>query len=329
MRFRNSIRLLMENFKNVYRLLLYKLILMLVACALCSAFILPEIQEILRSAEVQALVKEGKNFLKAFIALDEELLLTSRQALVGENGKIREALRYLTDMKSEIVWTCVACVCVFFVQHFISILCDFTIGSILNDKMTTYADTPFFTAYIANLGKASKYAIVYAPISLVVWLVSFAFCYVCLTFLSTLLALFISFTAIVILQALKLTVIGHWMPAETIGKKMVEIAPIGELEKRQKSKEFSSYMVSIYCIIVINVIAGLCTCGSALLISVPASYMFLICMQYVNYYTAKGKKYFVTYEKIENNAHFGDSEHIFEYIEQQEKTENNETNLEV
>ena len=43
---------------------------------------------------------------------------------------------------------------------------------------------------------------------------------------------------------------------------------------------------------------GLCTLGSGLFISVPLSYFFLLVMQFVNYYTDSGKKYFVTRDRI-------------------------------
>ena len=46
MRFANSIRLLMENFKQVFKLLLYRLIMLVLVVALCSAFVLPELKEI-------------------------------------------------------------------------------------------------------------------------------------------------------------------------------------------------------------------------------------------------------------------------------------------
>ena len=52
MRFRNSTRLLTENFRNVYKILLYGLIVAVVAISLSSALILPNLLDILRSAEV-------------------------------------------------------------------------------------------------------------------------------------------------------------------------------------------------------------------------------------------------------------------------------------
>ena len=70
--------------------------------------------------------------------------------------------------------------------------------------------------------------------------------------------------------------------------------------------------------------AALFTFGSALLITVPASYFLFICEQYVNYYTMKGKKYFLTYEKIATNPDHGDSEHFFDYIEDAPETQTKE-----
>ena len=49
MRFRNSTRLLTENFRNVYKILLYGLIVAVVAISLSSALILPNLLDILRS----------------------------------------------------------------------------------------------------------------------------------------------------------------------------------------------------------------------------------------------------------------------------------------
>ena len=60
MRFRNSLRLLMENFKHVYKLLFSKLIITVVATALCCAFVLPELIEIFSSPEVQNLGEKLK-----------------------------------------------------------------------------------------------------------------------------------------------------------------------------------------------------------------------------------------------------------------------------
>ena len=130
-------------------------------------------------------------------------------------------------------------------------------------------------------------------------------------------SLFFSVLIIVLMQSLKLSFTGRWMPAITNGAKLREAVKGGDkVEKRVRSRIYTTYVVSVYLIIIVNVMAAICTFGSALLITVPASFLFLICMQFVNYYTVKGKKYFLTYDKIAYAPDRGDSEHFFEYIDE-------------
>jgi hypothetical protein len=87
---------------------------------------------------------------------------------------------------------------------------------------------------------------------------------------------------------------------------------------------FGTYIEAVYAVIILNAVAGLCTFGSALIITVPASYFLFICLQYVYYYTVQGKKYFITFDRIASNPDRGDREHIFEYIDETDMTKNAE-----
>ena len=132
------------------------------------------------------------------------------------------------------------------------------------------------------------------------------------------------------MQALKLTFTSPWMPAMVAdGKKLGEaIRYTNKREKRQVGKMLAMYLVTAYLIIILNAIAALFTFGSALLLTIPTSYLLLISQQYVNYYTMKGKKYFITYESIATNPDHGDSEHFFKYIEEIEKEKETSINTE-
>ena len=152
MRLKNSLKLLVGNFKNVYRLLLYKMVIALLATALCYAFVLPEIERLMGSQEMIKLIADTKQFLKAFFSMDADLLAASKEALLGASGSIRQIVKFISGMATEIAWVTLGCVAVFLAKHFLDVLGYFAVGSIVNDKMTTFADTPFFTAYIANLG---------------------------------------------------------------------------------------------------------------------------------------------------------------------------------
>ena len=78
MLFRNAFRLLTENFKSVYRILLYKLIVALIASAICCALILPELIEVWNAEQTQKLLADGKAFIEAL-----RLVMGSGQASIS------------------------------------------------------------------------------------------------------------------------------------------------------------------------------------------------------------------------------------------------------
>ena len=323
MRFSNSIRLLMENFKHSFKLLAYRAIMTLIVVALCSAFVLPELMEIASQPVTKELAENVKNIFRAFVSSELQEPSVYIDLVFGENGNLKQFFDFIITMKLELILVCVACIVVYLLKRFVDTLVYFTIGSIVNDKMSTYTDTPFFTAFVANLGKASAYAALYVPVVFLFDAATFSLCFILLRFLPLFAALFLSMTLIVVLQSLKLTFTSQWMPAITAdGKKLKEaIRSTNGREKKQIRKTLCMYVVMVYLIIMLNIMAGLFTFGSALLITVPTSYLLLICAQYVNYYTINGKKYFITYEAIATNNDYGDSEHFFEYIEKIEKEE--------
>ncbi len=312
----------MENFKHVFKLLWAKLIIGLVAAALCCAFVLPELLEIWKSEEVRGLIKNLKEALKVLFSADPEAMEEIKEKLVGEDGSFRQVVRLLVSMRLEIILTCIGCAVVYLLKRFAETVCHFTTGSMLNDKMAAYAETSYSTAFVANLGKASVYSLVYVPVVFIFDIITLAVAYLVLSLTSIVVGMFCAFTILACGQALKLTFTSSWLPAMTADdKKLSEaIRNKDKNEKKQRTKVFATYLVSVYFIIIVNVMAAICTFGSALIISVPASYFFLICLQYVNYYTLKGKRYFLTYEYIASNPDCGDSEHFFSYISEEEKS---------
>ncbi len=321
MRFRNSVRLLIENFKNVYKILFYKMAIAVVGIALSCALLLPNLWDILHSIEMEAVFIDIKEFVQALVSGQNEFLAGFQehfqQTLLG--------LWKLLDSKmSQIVWSVVGGVLIYLIERILDTLCYFSIGSILDDRMSIYAETPFSAAYIKNLGKASVYSVVYVPIVFLIDLCVIALCYFLffylLSFLNVLASLFLSMTLIVVCQALKLTFTSMWLPAMasdnlSVGKAM----KMGDkVERKQWKKMFSTYVATVYVVVIVNVVGALCTFGSSLLLTVPASYFLFICQQFVNYYTVKGKKYFITYDKIATNRDRGDSERFFETVEDPE-----------
>ncbi|MBQ7369280.1 MAG: hypothetical protein IJW60_06200 [Clostridia bacterium] len=317
MLFRNSIRLLTENFKNVYKILLYQFIVGLVAGALCVAMILPELTELVNSAPVQDLLTELKAFFTALFAADAEQLELVKENIFGDSGAFRRLSDLLLSKTAGIVLAAVGCLIVYLLKRFADTLCFFAVGGVMNDKMSSYTETPFAASYVKNIGKACRYALVYVPIAFAFDVATLGIAFLVFRLFGILTALSFSMTVIVLVQALKLTLTSRWMPSMiTDGTRLRNsLRSEDKTEKKQRAKMFSTYLVSVYGVVIINVIAAICTFGSALILTVPASYFLFICEHFVHYYTVKGKKYFITFERIASNPDRGDREHFFDYIE--------------
>ena len=182
MRFANSIRLLMENFKQVFKLLIYRLVMGILVVALCSAFILPELKEIATEPATQTLVENFKKIFLSMVSHDYGSPSEHIAAVFGEGGNLKQFFNFILTMKTELLLVCLGCVLVYLLKRFADTLVYFTFGSMLNDKMSTYTDTPFMTAFVANVGKATAYAALYVPIVFIMDVATIAVCFLFLRF---------------------------------------------------------------------------------------------------------------------------------------------------
>ena len=315
MLFRNSIRLLFENFKNTYKILLYQIIVSLIATALCCAMVLPSLTDIMESWAMQEFIVDCKSLFSSFFSANASELSLAKEALFGADGSLATLTDFIYTKATPLMLGFVGCAVVYLLKRIADTACYFAVGSVLNDKMSAYVATPLKSAYLANLGKALKYSLLYVPVVFVWDILTITIIVLVFSVLNLLPALFLSVTILVVMQALKLTFTWRWMPSMVDGNRLRDSLCSKEpIEKKQGWKIFGCYIGTVYFVIVVNVIAGFATFGSALLITAPASYLLFLTMQFVNYYTLKGKKYFITYNRVAVNPDRGDRENVFNYV---------------
>ena len=322
MRFRNAFLVFLENFKNTYKILLYKLIVAVVCISLYCVLILPEVNAMISSSEWLALKTDVSALFSAFLPTGSaEQFETVKQSLL--NSTLPAFVQMVLSQAMTIAVRAGLCIIVYLAQRFLDSMCYVAVGSILNDRMSAYSDTPFFKSYLTNLSKSSKYSLVYVPVAFLFDIAAIALCFLAMRLFVGLFAIFVCVTIVVFVQAFKLTFTSQWLPAIVSDSLSMRKAmcSIFKTDKKQNPKTFAVNLAAVYAIIVINVIAALCTVGSALLFTVPASYLFLLCLQFVNYYTITGKKYFITYDNIAKTSSFGDAEDFFKVVAKEEEEE--------
>ncbi len=162
MRFANSIKLLIVNFKNTYKILLYNLVILLIGFAISMALIAPGLEPILKSTEMSELRSTIVGFGKAFVQADGEYLANYHEKLTTA---VNAFLSLLRSKNTTILLLVAVGVFVYLLVRFLNTVCYFTIGGVLDERMTSYARSSFGDVLIRNLGRASIYSVVYVPIA--------------------------------------------------------------------------------------------------------------------------------------------------------------------
>ena len=288
--FRNAFNLFIDNFKLNYKYLLYKIIVVLLTVGLSAALIVPNISFIFSSAELSTLVGLFKDFFDAIAKGDTEFLAGFSERLTAAVADMGTLLQSKT---SNIVFTAVSAVVILLVSKFLGGMGNFTLGSLLDDRLSSYANTSFSGAFIKNLGKSSLWQLFYVPVTFVYDVLVILLCY-------AFFLLMLAVTLFVGSQAIKLSFANSMVPAiVTDRQKMGKAIKKGFRASLDGfGKMFSTYLVTCYLIMGLNILAALVTFGSALLITIPSSYLLLVCIQFVSYYTSEKKKYFVAADKI-------------------------------
>lgn len=313
MLFGNGLRLLMENFKNVYKILLYKTAVALIAIALSAAIILPEFNDIWNSTITQEIIVKLREMFALFFSGSAEWVV-AKDAVFSANGLLRQLGDLIVSRALEITLVSIGCVLIFLIKRFADALCYFAVGGVINDKMGKFAETRLSMSYLENFRKACVYALVYVPVAFVFDGTAIVVAFLLIQNVNLLFALFLSVSVIVLLQCAKFICTWHWIPAMVTDNLRLRDAMKGlqGAPKKQTGRLFSCYLTSIYFVIIFNAAAALFTFGSALLITIPTSYLFFVCLHFVQYYTLTGKKYFIRLNKIAKNDDFGDPANLLD-----------------
>ena len=306
MRFRNAIHITVDNFSSAFKMLLYRLVVSVLTFSLVYVILQLSLSVIVTSAELQTIKDLGGEFFRALFGGDSAYLGTFWDTF---NAALADFLRLVTTNGGAIAGAVVGVCLIYLLSRFLNGLCHFTAASIMNDRMGSFARTSFSAAFFKNLGSAALYEVIYVPISFVYDVLSLAACWFLFFylpsflpswgFLTILLALSLTIALYICLQSLKLTLISAWIPSVLTGTASVSRG-LGQ-SLRSKSpfwKRFASFLTANYLIVIVNVMCGLATLGSALLITIPLSFLFLLALQCVHFYEDSGRKYFISVHNI-------------------------------
>lgn len=304
--FKNAFHLLIDNFKLNFKFLLYKIIVAVITIALCAAFVYPTLHMIFSSDAFKSLLELFGDFFKALISGDVEFLRTFTENLQEQASAF---LTFLQDKTPNVVFFAVALVLIMLISRFLGGIGNFVFGKLIDDKMSSYAKTSFSSAFISNLGKGALWQLVYVPLTFIYDVCVLALCFlvfllllnvIAVGFVASIAALMVSVALLLCSQAVKLTLFSNVVPSMVADKSNLRtvMKKSFSFDKERFGTLFCNYLATSVLIWCINVLFAVVSFGAALLITIPMSYLMLICIQFVSYYSYGKKKYFLTKDQI-------------------------------
>ncbi|MGN1077991.1 MAG: hypothetical protein ACI4ST_05705 [Candidatus Gallimonas sp.] len=306
MRFRNAVHITIDNFSFVFKSLLYRIVIGIIFFSLSYVVLSAGLSTVVQSAEMAEIKDLVVEFFRALFTGNPERL----QTFQGEfTDSLKALVALMGDNLGSIVGSLVGVCVIYLLARFANGLSIFAVAGAMNDRMSAFSRTSFSASYFRNAGRGVLYQLIYVPLAFVYDLFTalacwFFFFYVLSHILpwgvfTVIIALALTVTAVVCLESLKMTLISAWIPAIVAGEKKVGSAMKESFcAKKKFASRLGGFAVAVYLIIIVNVAGALCTLGSALLLTLPLSFVFLLALQFVNYYEDHGKKYFISLEKI-------------------------------
>lgn len=303
MKFKHTFHVFVDNFQLIYKLLLFRVVLAIAAGLLYFACLYPLINSLVGSEAYIDLTEGIKDFINKFLNGD-----------VGNLGSVSEGVKKAYEDLMKLIVTEIDLVAVtgaliivvHLVEKWIQGMGNYAAAAVINDRMALRANSPFLVTLIKNIKPAAVYNAIYVPLSflydLAVCVAMFFLLYVLVahSVLPFFVAIFLFTLVVVVAIALKMMFTTDWLPALIRGKLSQKEAFKYTFSRRGKGSlnVLSNFAVLVLIIFSLNVVGICTTVGVAGLITVPASYVILLCFEMVNYFDREQIKYFIDSKTI-------------------------------
>lgn len=301
MKFKHTFHVFVDNFSIAYKQLLYRLIIGVIALTIGICCLSPFVSDFINSEALNNLIESVRHFIFEFlngrVGTLEETSVTIKEAYV-------QVIELLNTRISEIVLMGLLILVLLIIEKWFTGLGNYTTAVLINDKMALRANSPFMGTLISHLKEAALYNLIYVPLSffydLAVCVILCVVLFFMLTGIQFLLINVFLFTLMMILAiSLKMTFTCDWLPALIRGKMSQKKAIAYSFSRKGKNtlNIFSNFLVLCIFILGVNT-ATIFTFGVGALLTVPSSYVIIICFEMVNYYDREEIRYFVDKDTI-------------------------------
>ncbi len=303
MKFKHTFHVFVDNFKVIYKQLLYRVVLGVIAGLLYAACLYPLIKSLVGSEAYVNLTAGIKKFADSFFNGEVSNLSDVSEGIKKAYNELMNLIKTGID---KVAVTAVCLCVVHLVEMWFSGLGNYAAAAVINDRMALRANSPFLVTLINNLKPAAIYNAIYAPLSLIydiiVCTAMFFLLYILVanSIIPFLVAIFLFTLVVVVAIVFKMVFTTDWLPALIRGKMSQKEAFKYTFSRKGKDtlNVTSNFVVLILIIFAMNVVGIICTFGVAGLLTIPASYIILLSFEMVNYFDREQIKYFISEDTV-------------------------------
>lgn len=289
--FRNTIRLLLTNFSNVWKALLYYVVCIALTFGVCWVFASPIIEKLVEANVFKNLFDLLNSF---FSGVEVQNAVNSLNDIINSAWQVLSTnIQFKFNYIFLIVW-------VLFVFPFTLDLAQLALGEVLYGYMTSQVKYSFTGRYIKNIGKSCVYALLRYFVLFIFNVGAFLLLvYTIQTVaLGGLLNVFLGFVLICVLlciEAFKHSLFSCWMPTIAV----LNSNPFSALKRNFKCvfkkffSIFSNFLALIIIAIALNVMFCVFTLGVSLAFTLPLTAFVFVIFQMVSYFSSNGMRFYV------------------------------------
>jgi hypothetical protein len=309
--FRNTIRLLLTNFSNVWKVLLYYVICISLSLCVCYFLASPIIAKLV---EAQIFVEFGQ----AFGGLFSRPFQASATIFEQLFAKVVEVLTTNIQFRFNYIFLGVWILFIFPLTFDFAQLAS---GEVLYGFMTSQVQYSWTGRFIKNIGKSVLYSVLRYCAVLVFNVVAFGGIYYTIKFASAgdIRFAFLSmcvFALVIVTLALKQALFSCWMPSIAVLDKNVASAVTQNFACvfRNFWNIFSTSLLLVILSIVINLLCAVFTLSVALVITIPATAFMFVVFQMVSFFSTQGMRFYVYPDMFISPKRFEEQDNIEKMI---------------
>ena len=289
---KNAIKILFCNITSTWKVLLYKLLVVICTLGLTTVLIMPIIDVLIKENFFQTIGQTvnnltfNMNLQNVFLGIQE--LLQSFWLIISQN-----------NLSGFTIFSAIVLVILY---YFCSGLYKLALTDSLNAYMSSYTKSGFLNSYVANIKKGSLLSLLKVGIVLPFDILIIGLCVLIFQVLSktSAIATLIVVVLIVVLFALKHTLFCGWETAiATHNCGVFEgLKRSFKIVKRKFLKIFSDNLLIMLFVFVFDMFMIFFTVGAGLIVTLPLTSVFVTTYSNVAYYECSGMRYYLDSNNI-------------------------------